>query len=107
MTLHLVLRHKDDSQTWSNAWLDFDRIDTIQTNREVADRCRNAMNNGNTVNIHRCAWAGGVPMLSCSANVTSVDQIDKSSWLVKFGNQIATGLPPSVQPMHGQNLYDA
>jgi hypothetical protein len=106
--LYLVLRHRKDSQVWSNAWLDDDRIDAIETNREVAQRCEQALLSDKTIFVHRCAWAGGPPIISCSMKVASVNSISKKDWLVRFKDQSAILRSPTPgQPMAGQNLYDA
>lgn len=107
MNTYLVVHHKlDKNQPWVNSWLDDNRLEAIQTNGRVADECFAAYRDGHPIFVHRCALGSISPTICCSASVTSVQKIDKKTWLVTFSNQqILGGILPPVQPMPGQNFY--
>ena len=109
MSAYIVVHHrKDPEKPWSNAWLDDDDdlLEAITTTREVASRCRQALHSGESVYIHRCAYATERPVICCSAQVASIDQVG-SSWLVKFKGQKRLAVSPPLQPMLGTNSYEA
>jgi len=104
---YIVVHHKQDiNQPWVNSWLDDHRLDAIQTTRKVAEICDTVHRNEQHIFVHRCAFGSLSPSICCSASVTSVQKIDRKTWLVKFSNQqILSGTRPPAQPMRGQNYY--
>ena len=106
MTTYLVVHHKQDiNQPWVNSWLGDNLLDAIQTNGPVATLCSTAHLGGQPIFVHRCAFGIFSPTICCSASVTSVQQIDKKTWLVKFSKQQTLSDIPPAQPMPGQNFY--
>ncbi len=106
MSTYIVVHHKKDTkQPWVNSWLDDDRLAAIQTNGQVANLCSDVHREGQPVFVHRCAFASFSPIICCSASVTSVQKIDRKTWLVSFSNQQILGGIPPAQPMPGQNFY--
>jgi hypothetical protein len=106
MPLYLVVHHRrDPDQPWVNGWLDDDCLEAIQTTRQVADLCNDALGKDHTVFVHRCAFASNVPTICCSLKIDAVDKIVSSTWLVKFKDQTPQSLFPPTQPARGQNWY--
>lgn len=106
MSLCIVIHHRSDhSQPWMNSWLDNDRIQAIQTTKEIGQLCSNAKEKNQKVLIHRCRWGHEKPTVSCVVDVESVDTIDKRTCLVRFCNPEITNREPTIIPGRGQNFY--
>ena len=106
MALYIVVHHNRDAhQPWQNSWLDDDRLEAIQTTREIGRLCETAAIHSEEVFVHRCAWGETQPTICCSLRVDSVDLIDKKASLVKFRDFVILGNQPPLSPSRGQNFY--
>ena len=106
LPLYLVVHHQQDpEQRWPNDWLDVDRLAAIQTTKQVARLCSDALVKSATVFVHRCGFGAHDPIICCSLTIASVDQVTASVWLVKFSDQIQRSEKPFIQPRRGQNFY--
>ena len=106
MPLYVVVHHQQDpDQPWKNSWLDDELLDAIQTTKQVADACRDALAKNQTVFVHRCAFGNDLPTICCALKVDTVDKVISSTWLVKFKDQQPQHLSPPIQPGRGQNSY--
>ena len=77
MALNIVVHQQRGTvQPWVNAWLDEQRIEAIQTTKEISVLCRPAQDRGNKVYVHRCGWGKFGPQICCSAEVESVENIE-------------------------------
>jgi len=108
MALYLVLRHpRNPEQVWSNSWQPDNRlVDAIMTTREVARLCEEAHSGNEYVYIHRCAWAGDSPEITCRSKISRVDPVDRD-WLISFETPDPMAVIPSVHPQQGDNYYHA
>ncbi len=107
MALFLVVHHRRDrDQPWVNHWDGNDRLRSITTTAEVAARCGHAKHKAERVYVHRCGWAGGVPVVCCSVLVQDAGRDDGIGW-VRFTEQMALRAEPTVHPIRGQNSYEA
>jgi hypothetical protein len=105
-SLHVVIHHqRDPNRLWSNSWLSDDLIETITTTVEIGEWCREAMETGDRVLVHRCGYGDFDPCVCCSARVVNVDDVDRHTRLVRFTGQQTLNEPPPVQPQPGQNSY--
>ncbi len=106
MALHVIVHHQRDTvQPWINAWLDDQRIEAIQTTKEIGGLCQGAKERGQRVFVHRCGSGELSPQIGCSAEVESVDKIDNTTALVWFKNPIPLNQVPPRSPNKGQNFY--
>src|SRR5690348_7582473 len=106
MRKYLVVHHqKDTNQPWTNSWLDDQRLEAIQTTRQVAELCREALSSGELVYVHRCATTLSPPSVCCSLRIATIDHLGSSTWLVRFKDQAPMNEAPLIQPMLGQNSY--
>ena len=107
MALFVVVHHRRDrDQPWVNHWDGNDRLRAITTTTEVAALCGKAKNNAERVYVHRCGWAGGVPLVCCSVLVRDAGRDDEIGW-VRFTEPMAMQAEPTVHPACGQNSYIA
>ena len=106
MPLYVVVHHRsDERQPWINAWLNDQLIEAIQTTKEIGRLCFQAKKRGEQLFVHRCGWQENAPVICCSAKVEDVAEIDKSTSLVRFADQISLNLAPPRTPARGQNFY--
>lgn len=108
MKKYLVVHHrKDTHQPWTNSWLDDQRLEAIQTTKQVAELCQDALSSDEVIYVHRCASSMGPPSICCALKVWTVQHIASSNWLVRFKDQQPLNAMPPVQPRPGQNSYFA
>ena len=108
MALYVVVHHqRAENQPWVNAWLDDELIEAIQTTSEIGHLCQRAKERGERVYVHRCGWGDSPPVVCCSAEVEDIGTIDRATVLVRFRSATAVGAEPSVNPVKGQNFYQA
>jgi hypothetical protein len=106
--LHVVVRHRlAETQKWTNIWIDDDKLESITTTCEIGSLCSRAMESGESVFVHRCAWKNFQPRVCCSAKVLEVSGLDGRTWFVKFGAQQVLVNEPQVKPGRGTNFYQA
>ncbi len=108
MGLYLVVHHRlDPNQSWSNEWIDDQRLQTILTTPEVGELCARAQQHGQEVFVHRCEWGGVPPTVCCKVKVASVKLVDERNRMVSFSDILTMNQPPPGRPMRGQNSYEA
>lgn len=109
MGLHVVVHHrKDPDQPWrDNIWLDGDLLQAIVTTAEIGRLCEGAQRRGERVSVHRCAWGGIPPTICCTVQVKRVASLSRRTSLVEFTLVEAANRTPPVQPLPGQNSYEA
>jgi YD repeat-containing protein len=109
MAFYIVVHHPDDPDPtkWANDWDDDGLLRAITTPRGVANRCVLARDRIERIFVHRCAWGGAPAVIRCSVEVSEINDIDKTSALVRFSSAKLVGAEPSVLPQQGQNSYDA
>ncbi len=108
MSTYIVVHHRSDrNQPWVNEWLDDQRLQAIQTTKQVAELCQDALSSGEMVYVHRCASVYGPPSICCGLRVAQVEHVDSSTWLVRFKEQEPLNCDPPAHPMPGQNSYVA
>ncbi len=74
--LHLYVRHRRDTQSYGNVWVDDFRLRSITTYETVAEYCKNALECGHRVRVHRRRFAK-IPATICSeCSVSSVARIE-------------------------------
>lgn len=106
MKLYLVVHHQlDPSQPWRNSWIDDQRLNAIQTTKDIGYMCKAAQRLGDSVLIHRCQWGDNAHAICCSVRVLRVDFIDSSTALVRFTDARPLRLTPPISPIPGQNFY--
>ena len=109
MAFYIVVHHPDDPDPtkWANEWDGGGLLRTITTPRSVANRCRLARDRRERIFVHRCAWGGINATIRRSVEVSDVNDIDRSTALVRFSDPKLLDAEPSVFPQQGQNSYDA
>jgi len=108
MALYVVVHHnRDSNQPWVNSWLDDERLEAIQTTRQIGEFCRAAQQANESIFVHRCRWGDIEPTICCSASVAQVGKIDERTSLVTFDSQQVLNVPSPVTPTLGQNYYMA
>ena len=111
--LYLVVHHRRSpdqqgpDQSYSNSWLDNDRLEAIMTNTKIAEFCQDAQQKGERVFVHRCAWAGTPSIICCSAVVDRIDSLDRKMSVVRFAEQQVLNMSSPKAPYHGQCIYFA
>jgi hypothetical protein len=107
MSLFVVLHHRDDKeQPWVNAWLDDTTIEAIRTTKEIGQKCSRIKASSDRVFVHRCGYREHPPVICCSAEVTEVATIDKSTVLVTFSSPLPVKKEPPFSPVKHQNFYE-
>jgi hypothetical protein len=108
MALYVVVHHnRDANRPWVNSWLDDERLEAIQTTRQIGEFCRAAKKENELIFVHRCGWGEAAPTICCLASAVQVGQIDEQTSLVTFDSQEVLNAQPPVTPTLGQNLYMA
>ena len=111
--LYLVVHHRrgpdrrGPDQSYSNSWLDNDRLEVIITNTKIAEFCQDAQHKGERVFVHRCGWAGAPSTICCSAIVARIDSLDRKMSVVRFAEQQVLDMPSPKAPHRGQCSYFA
>jgi hypothetical protein len=72
--------------------------------KNVAVRLAEAHARGERIFVHRCAWNAFPAEICCSALVSEVHDLDRTTAFVKFPDVQPVGAPP-VTPHLGQNSY--
>ncbi len=108
MAFYIVVHHPSDpNKRYANEWEAQTLLSWITTPKNVAARLEGAKARGERIFVHRCGWGTFPAEICCSALVSEVNDIDKTTALVKFADVQSVGTPPSVTPHAGQNSYDA
>lgn len=108
MAFYVVVRHPSDpNQLWANEWSDQTLLVTITTPKTVAIRLSEARANGERVFVHRCAWGTYPAEICCSALVSEIHDLDKTTALVRFTDVRPLGTTPVITAHAGQNSYEA
>jgi hypothetical protein len=108
MAFYIVVHHPSDpNKLWANEWEAQTLLRSITTPSDIAVRLAQAKAKGERVYIHRCAWSSFPAEICCSALVSEVQDLDKSTAFVRFDDVQPVGDPPSVAPRIGQSSYDA
>ena len=107
MAFYIVVRHPSDpDQLWANEWDNQKLLLAITTPKIVAVRLSEARANGERVFVHRCAWGTYPAEICCSAIISEVHDLDKTTAFVRFTDVRPLGTPPAISAYPGQNSYD-
>lgn len=107
MAFFVVVHHRRDAnQPWQNEWTDDDRLRAISTTPGIAARCRLAMRRDERIFVHRCRWKEMNPVICCSVLVKEAQHDAMLGWVGFRNPEVYTATPP-VQPVRGQNCYEA
>jgi hypothetical protein len=108
MALYIVVHHPSDlNQLWANEWEAQTLLRSITTPKNIAVRLAEAQSRGERIFIHRCAWNAFPAEICCSALISEVHDLDKSTAFVRFTDVRPVAAPPPVTPHVGQSAYDA
>jgi hypothetical protein len=108
MAFYIVVHHPSDpNRLWANDWEAQILLCSITTPKTVAVRLSEAQARGERIFVHRCAWGTFPAEICCSALVSEVHDLDKTTALVKFTDVQAVSAPPPTTPRLGQSSYDA
>jgi hypothetical protein len=108
MAFYIVVHHPSDpNKQWANDWEAQTLLRSITTPKNVAVRLAKAKVSGERIYVHRCGWGTFPAEICCSALVSQVDDLDKTTALVNFDEVQRIGVLPPVAPHVGQNSYEA
>ncbi|MBA3767914.1 MAG: hypothetical protein H0W99_13210 [Acidobacteria bacterium] len=108
MAFYIVVHHSSDpNQLWANEWEAQTLLRTITTPKNIGVMLAEAKANGERIFVHRCAWNTFPAEICCSALVSEVHDLDKTTALIRFTDVRPVGTPPPVTPHAGQSSYDA
>ena len=108
MAFYIVVHHPSDpNRLWANEWEAQTLLRSITTPKNVAVRLAEAQAHGERIFVHRCSWSTFPAEVCCSALVSEVHDLDKTTAFVKFANMQPVGVPPPATPHSGQSSYDA
>lgn len=106
MAFYIVVHHPSDpNQLWANEWEEQTLLRSITTPKNIAVRLAEAKARGERIFVHRCAWGTYPAEVCCSAMISEVHDIDKTTAFVIFAGVKPVGLFPSVTPHSGQSFY--
>jgi len=107
MAFYIVVHHPSDpNRLWANEWEAQTLLRSITTTKNIAVRLAEAKANGERIYVHRCAWNAFPAEICCSALVSEVHDLDKTTAFVKFADVQPVGAPPPATPHVGQSSYD-
>ena len=108
MAFYIVVHHPSDpNQLWANEWEAQTLLYSITTPKNIAVRLAEAQAHRERIFVHRCAWNTFPAEICCSALVSEVHDLDKSTAFVRFADVQPGGAPPPTTPHVGQSSYDA
>lgn len=108
MAFYIVVHHHSDpNRLWANEWEAQTLLRSITTPRNIAVRLAEAKAKGERIYVHRCAWGAFPPEICCSALVSEVHDLDKTTAFIRFADAQPVGTPPPITPHTGQSSYDA
>jgi hypothetical protein len=108
MAFYIVVHHPSDpNKSWANEWDAQTLLRSITTPKDIAVRLAEAKASGERIYVHRCAWGSFPAEICCSALVSEVHDLDKSTAFVTFTDVQPVGAPPPAAPHAGQSSYDA
>jgi hypothetical protein len=108
MAFYIVVHHlSDPNRLWANEWETQTLLRSITTPKNIAVRLTEAKANGERIYVHRCAWNTFPAEICCSAVVSEVHDLDKTTAFVKFSDVQPIGVPPPTTPHVGQSSYEA
>lgn len=108
MAFYIVVHHPfDPNQKWANDWESQALLRVITTPKNIAARLAEAKANSERIFVHRCGWGTFPAEVCCSALVSKVNDLDKTTAIVEFEDVQWVGTPPPSLPHAGQSSYDA
>lgn len=108
MAFYIVVHHPSDpNKFWANEWEAQTLLRSITTPKNIAVRLAESKASGERIYVHRCAWNAFPAEICCSALVSEVHDLDKTTAFVKFVDVQPVSAPPPVMPHVGQSSYDA
>jgi hypothetical protein len=103
--LHIFLRHRHDSNTWDNGWIDDYTVEYISTYKLVADYCAVAMQNREPVRIHRKQYRQFPGMITSECYVKAITRRSEDQYRVEFGDSRTLNISTNSAP--GRGYYHA
>lgn len=76
--LYLVVRHKSADPTYTNKWKNltgYYLLESIVTEPAVLEACKQELAANRPVYIHRCGTEQTPPVIACSVQIDSIDQL--------------------------------
>lgn len=109
MTLNLIVKHPNDNNgAFSNEWSKNNNfiLDSITTTKKIKDETELAQNSKIPIHIYRCQYGANPAVISCSVEISSIQSISTTSFLIRFTRQQQINAEPPFQATQGMSyLY--